>query len=429
MNRKLTAVLLIAAAVLANAAFTALGTVFNYPDILKEPAAEILAAFRESQAAVTGWFAVLALSSALFAPIAIGVGRLSDRRAMRIAVPVGIAAAVVQVIGLSRWPLLVPGYAADAASGDPAVADAAMQSFVTAHHVLGNLIGETFGYLFTAAWTLLVLRALTGVIAGRWFTALGGVGAVLILAGVLSPLNLPLIDNANFIGYVLWSVWLIVFGVLLLVRRPAAGDRRQGRAGRRGAPMSTAVSTPVRTVGFLRPWLLWTVGFVSFPIAGIIGGAVGGRVDSPFAALIGGVATGAVIGLGQGLASSRRLPLVRWILATAVGMGLGLLLGATRRRLRHRAHRPGLDGRDHRAAPRRRAGTRAAGAGRSRLVWAAAMPLLWALGWTVSTLIGIDVDQQFTIFGASGAVTFSALSGALLHLLRRPFAPTSKDQS
>ncbi len=223
MNRKLTAVLLIAAAVLANAAFTALGTVFNYPDILKEPAADILVAFRESQAAVTGWFAVLALSSALFAPIAIGVGRLSDHRAMRIAVPVGIAAAVVQVIGLSRWPLLVPGYAADAASGDPAVADAAMQSFVTAHHILGNLIGETFGYLFTAAWTLLVLRALTGVIAGRWFTALGGVGAVLILAGVLSPLNLPVIDNANFIGYVLWSVWLIVFGVLLLVRRPTAG--------------------------------------------------------------------------------------------------------------------------------------------------------------------------------------------------------------
>ena len=223
MNRKLTAVLLIAAAVLANAAFTALGTVFNYPDVLKEPAAEILVAFRESQAAVTGWFAVLALSSALFAPIAIGVGRLSDHRAMRIAVPVGIAAAVVQVIGLSRWPLLVPGYAADAASGDPTVADAAMHSFVTAHHILGNLIGETFGYLFTAAWTLLVLRALTGVIAGRWFTALGAVGAVLILAGVLSPLNLPVIDDANFIGYVLWSVWLIVFGVLLLVRRPSAG--------------------------------------------------------------------------------------------------------------------------------------------------------------------------------------------------------------
>ena len=221
MNRKLTAILLIAAAVLANVAFTALGAVFNYPNVLKEPAADIFAAFRNSQTAVIGGFVLLALSAALLAPVAIGVGRLSDHRAMRVAVPVGIAAAVVQVIGLSRWPLLVPGYAADAGSGDPAVADAAVHSFLTAHHILGSLIGETFGYLFTAAWTLLVLRAMTGVIAGRWFTVLGAVAAVMVLAGVLSPLDLPLIDTANFFGYVLWSVWIVVFGVLLLVRRRA----------------------------------------------------------------------------------------------------------------------------------------------------------------------------------------------------------------
>ena len=59
------------------------------------------------------------------------------------------------------------------------------------------------------------------------------------------------------------------------------------------------------------------------------------------------------------------------------------------------------------------------------MVWAAAMPLLWALGWTVTTLAGIAVDQQFTIFGASGAVTFSALSGLLLlHLPPPPLTPT-----
>jgi hypothetical protein len=44
---------------------------------------------------------------------------------------------------------------------------------------------------------------------------------VLILGGVLSPLNIPALDTANFVGYVLWSVWLVAFAVLL-VRRPAA---------------------------------------------------------------------------------------------------------------------------------------------------------------------------------------------------------------
>ena len=219
MSRKQTAVLLIAAAVLTNAAFTVLGSVFGYPDVLKEPVADILADVRDHQAQVSFWFAVMAVSAALFAPIAVGVGRLSTDRAMRIAVPVGIAAAVVQVIGLSRWPLLVPGFAADAASTDPVTSARARESFETAHFVLGNVIGETLGYLFTAAWTLLVLVALHRTLAGRWFTALGGGSAVLILAGVLSPLDLPVIDTANFAGYVLWSVWLVAFGVLLW-RRP-----------------------------------------------------------------------------------------------------------------------------------------------------------------------------------------------------------------
>jgi hypothetical protein len=220
MNRKLTAVLLMAAAVLTNAAFTVLGSLFKYPDVLKEPVADILASFRDHQGEVTFWFAVMAVSAALFAPIAIGVGRLSTHWAMRLAVPAGIAAAVVQVIGLSRWPLLVPGFAADAASTDAATAAHGRESFETAHFILGNVIGETLGYTFTAAWTLLVLVALHRTLAGRWFTALGAVSAILIVAGVLSPLDLPIIDTANFVGYVLWSVWAIAFAVLLLVRRP-----------------------------------------------------------------------------------------------------------------------------------------------------------------------------------------------------------------
>lgn len=219
MNRKLTSALLATAAVLFTAAFTALGSVFNYPDVLKEPAGEVLAAFQDSQGAVAGWFTVLAASAALFAPIAIGVGRLSSSRPMRLAVPVGIAAAVVQVIGLARWPLLVPGYAADAASTDPAVAAAARDSFSSANRILGTIVGETFGYLFTAAWTLLVLAAIGRAIAGRWFTVLGAVSAVLVLTGVLSPLNLAGIDLANFLGYILWGAWLVAFAAILL-RRP-----------------------------------------------------------------------------------------------------------------------------------------------------------------------------------------------------------------
>ena len=112
MNRKLTGVLLITTAVLANAAFTTRHGL-QLPRHTQGAGRGHPRRFPGVQAAVAGWFAVLALSSALLAPIAVGVGRLSTigRCASRSG---GIAAAVVQVIGLSRWPLLVPGWAADA---------------------------------------------------------------------------------------------------------------------------------------------------------------------------------------------------------------------------------------------------------------------------------------------------------------------------
>jgi Domain of unknown function (DUF4386) len=221
-----TAGLLVAGAVLADLAFAMLGSVFDYPDVLRLPTEEILALYREDQAAVTLWFAVLALSAGLLAPLAVAVGRLVQHPAMRIAVPVGIAAAAVQLIGLSRWFLLVPGYAADAAAGGIR-AQEALDRFRTAHRVLGVAIGETLGYLLTAGWTLGVVAALHRRLAGDWFSALGAASAAAILAGVLSPLDVPGVDAVNFAGYIGWSAWLLAFAAVLLAgARARVGVRR-----------------------------------------------------------------------------------------------------------------------------------------------------------------------------------------------------------
>ena len=68
----------------------------------------------------------------------------------------------------------------------------------------------------------LVIIALGRSFAGVWFRALGFASAALVFAGVVSPLDMPVVDTANFFGYVLWSIWLVSFGVLVLVhdRRP-----------------------------------------------------------------------------------------------------------------------------------------------------------------------------------------------------------------
>jgi hypothetical protein len=160
-------------------------------------------------------------------------------------------------------------------------------------------------------------------------------------------------------------------------------------------------------------WALWTLGFLAFPLSGIAGRTIAGPVDSPVAALLGGLVTGAVIGAGQWLASRRRLDWTRWIPATAAGMGLGLLAGAVAvdfgTTLQDLALMGAITGLLLGAAQAVALPTPA----RRRWVWAAAMPVLWALGWAVTTLAGVDVEAQYTVFGATGAIMVSALTGLL----------------
>ena len=116
----------------------------------------------------------------------------------------------------------MPGFASDAASTNATTAANARDHFDTAHTILGTVIGETFGYLLTAAWTLLVVASLGDPLRRTGFAALGTVSAVMILLGVFSPLDLALIDTVNFAGYVLWSIWLIWLAIAVL--RDARND-------------------------------------------------------------------------------------------------------------------------------------------------------------------------------------------------------------
>src|SRR5829696_2225307 len=174
-----------------------------------------------------------------------------------------------------------------------------------------------------------------------------------------------------------------------------------------------------------KAWLLWTAGFLAFPIGGALATALTGRINDAGSALIGGMVVGAVIGTGQWLVARRLLDDQTWIPATALAMGVGLAVGAwvvgygtSLGELALMGFITGIP-----------LGAAQAYLLRDRLtnawVWAAAMPLLWALGWTVTTAGGIAVDQQFAVFGAYGAITFMALSGILLDRLRAATSPAA----
>jgi hypothetical protein len=206
------------AAVLAIAGFTALGSIFDYPKILRSPAAEILASYRQHGTAISAWFVVLALSAALLAPAGAGLGRLGGGRIGRWIAGTGIAAALVQVTGLSRWALIVPGISDDALL--PARTQDAYHRFQVLQTWLGTIIGETIGYALTALFTVLVVCAVTRASAPRWIAYLGYVSAALITTGVFIPLGLDVARLTNFAGYVTWCAWLVAMAIILWRNNP-----------------------------------------------------------------------------------------------------------------------------------------------------------------------------------------------------------------
>jgi len=167
-----------------------------------------------------------------------------------------------------------------------------------------------------------------------------------------------------------------------------------------------------------KAWLLWTAGFVAFIVGGALATAAVGRVNDVGSALLGGLIAGAVIGTGQWLVARRLLDAKTWIPATAFAMSIGLVVGAWvvgyGTSLSELALMGFITGIPLGAAQAYLLRDRLANA----WLWGAAMPLLWALGWTVTTVGGIDVDRQFAVFGLYGAITFMALSGVLLDRLR-----------
>ncbi|MGV8848318.1 MAG: DUF4386 family protein [Propionibacteriaceae bacterium] len=214
------------ASLLAIAGFTVLGTVFEYPQILEEPTADILALFRAHRTTVVTWFGVLVVSSALMAPAGVWLGRVVGGTLGRWIAGLGIAAATVQVVGLQRWVTLVPGISDDAL--DPARRAAAEARFELLHNLLGKAIGETLGYAFTAAFTVLVVIALRRTILPAWLAYVGLGAASLIATGVLIPVLEPA-SLTNFGGYVLWCAWLLAVAYVLVLRATRDGERGRQR--------------------------------------------------------------------------------------------------------------------------------------------------------------------------------------------------------
>jgi hypothetical protein len=165
------------------------------------------------------------------------------------------------------------------------------------------------------------------------------------------------------------------------------------------------------------PGWRWAAVAVAFPVAGLIGWKISGPVDAVEAALVGGALTGAGLGAVQWWAAKGALGRpAAWISSSTVGYAGGLAAGAAIVGYDTDIGALALMGLISGAALGAAQGLVLARHGDRQLAaaWGAAMPALFAVSWCATTAIGVSVDDQFTVFGAAGAVVFMVLSGFVL---------------
>jgi hypothetical protein len=224
--RRLTGIVLILTPIAFNIFFTLLSVTFEYPDILRKPTGYVLRHFDAGGSGLVAMWYGFMLTAVLFVPLAVLVHKVLARENtpyMAVATAFGVIAGVVQFLGLVRWPFLVPyladTYLAPASSG--VTREAVAVVFQAFNQYAGVAVGENLGYLFTGLWTVLVALAMFGspLPLRRWLGLLGMVSAASVLVGTLEPAGFEPAANVVVIGYILWSIWLVLFGIFLLLPR------------------------------------------------------------------------------------------------------------------------------------------------------------------------------------------------------------------
>jgi hypothetical protein len=163
------------------------------------------------------------------APVALGVASITrdettGARANGVAA-LGIAAAITQAIGLSRWVYAVPGIAA-AWSANPDERVAIETVFNALHQFAGVGIGEAIGQALTAFWMIGVgWTQLRHPRFGIISASLAWIGAAFLLVGLTEGLATVIAFDPGvtawgaMIGFLVLTVWLVWTGVRAILAR------------------------------------------------------------------------------------------------------------------------------------------------------------------------------------------------------------------
>ncbi|MBY0373920.1 MAG: DUF4386 domain-containing protein [Bryobacteraceae bacterium] len=195
MRHSLTGGVFIAIPLLLQIPYGFLTVRYAYPDILRRNPAEVLSRFAAGGPLLEAiWY----LYGLLLLPLLIAIAYLPliwpDRPRLGAITLVGVASALVQIVGLLRWKFIVPVLAELLARnpGDAGV----LLAFRVQHELLGTMLGEHIGQMLLAAWT----AGVSWDLPSKWLRGAGFLAALLFVV------------RLDAVGFMLWCVWSVLLG-------------------------------------------------------------------------------------------------------------------------------------------------------------------------------------------------------------------------
>lgn len=225
--RVTTGIALIVYIALLNVPYIHLMNIFDYDDILREPAAQVLTRYAAGGPELILTWLAFGVGALLFIPLAALVRqsfRASDGHMLQSSLIFGSLSAFAQACGLLRWAFVIPPLAS--AYIDPTSSEATRETilvvYTAVHQFGGVLVGEFLGQLLLAAWTFSV-----SVVLARnrgWSRTLAWTGHAISLLWIIAQtetvstiipsINAPELVPIAFIG---WQCWLLALALFLVL--------------------------------------------------------------------------------------------------------------------------------------------------------------------------------------------------------------------
>ncbi|MFM8913463.1 MAG: DUF4386 domain-containing protein [Flammeovirgaceae bacterium] len=221
-----TVALLVAEAVTVTVAVAILGKNFNFPYILRQPAANAFGLFKSNQPAILLGYYIFLVSSLLYVPLSFMLKKVFDTTENRLTtlalVGLGICTALFQSIGFVRWIFAMP-FLTETYFAKPESQKTIALIYETLNRYAGVSIGEHLGFIAMGGWTVLL-----GIILQRHSQPIKWAGYTGLAIGTMIALSVgehfggstaPLFGTINFLANASWTFWLLALAGILWMKR------------------------------------------------------------------------------------------------------------------------------------------------------------------------------------------------------------------